>query len=224
MTEQRSIWSRIREYFSELAEANPIGEWFRGPPEESVSFTIAIIALSAKMAKADGRVTVDEVRTLRQIFDFNQEAEGEIAKVFDLARQDVAGYESYATRIQKLFRGRPEMLDDIFEALFILSISDDEFHENEALMLEDIRGIFGLPESFYRCLKNRYGLNGDRDPYEVLGLSHGASSEEIKSAYHKIVRDNHPDALRARNLPAETIAMAENRIRAANAAYEALGG
>ncbi len=218
-----TLWDRIREYFSDMTSGNPIVEYLRGPAEQSVAFTISIIALSAKMAKADGRVTVDEVRTLRQIFEFSERDEADIGRVFDLARQDATGFQSYARKIYRMFQNRPEMLDDIFESLFVISLADGQFHENEKLFLEEVREIFHVRESFFRCLTSRYVKDADSDPYDILGVSHDADAEDIRSAYYKIIRDNHPDALRARGLPPETIALAEQRVRVANSAYESLG-
>lgn len=217
-----SLWERIREYFADMTAGNPIFDYLRGPAEESVNFTIAIIALSAKMAKADGRVTVDEVRTLRQIFEFNERDEADIARVFDLARQDATGFQSYARRIFRMFPNRPEMIDEIFESLFLIAMADGQFHENERIFLEEVREIFHVRESFFRCLTNRYAHDGEHDPYQILGVEYNASDDDIKKAYHQIIRDNHPDAMRARGLPEETIALAEKRVRVANSAYEAL--
>ncbi len=220
--EEKSIWSRIRDYFFETDERRSLLDYFSGPAENSIAFTIAIVALSAKMAKADGHVSVDEVRTLRQIFEINAADEKEVGKVFDLARQDVAGFDSYAQKIYRLFSNRPEMLDDIFESLFILSLSDGQFHENEDLFLEEVRKIFHVRENFYRQLKERHITEGKPNPFEVLGVERTASAEDIRKAYRDIVRNNHPDALRAKGLPAEAIALAEVRIRAANLAYQML--
>ncbi|MGB0903458.1 MAG: TerB family tellurite resistance protein, partial [Mangrovicoccus sp.] len=101
-----SIWSRIGAAVSALAQGEPLAEVFdrlRAPPERSVAFTIAVIALGAKMAKADGQVTRNEVAAFRQVFHIPKAEEDNAARVFNLARQDVAGYEHYARRIRKMF-------------------------------------------------------------------------------------------------------------------------
>ena len=217
-----TLWNRIRTTISDFGQHLPLVELFRGDPEHSVTFTISIIALSAKMAKADGVVTRDEVRTLRQVFQFNDSDELDIARVFDLARKDVAGYQEYARKIRNLFVGRPEMLDEIFESLFQIAISDGDLHEAEDYFLEDVREILHVRKHFFDELKSRYAPGADPSPFHVLGLTDAATSDEIKTAYRTIVRENHPDQLRARGLPDEAVALAENRIRAANTAYETL--
>ncbi len=218
-----SLWLRIKSALAEFGQGNPLVGFFMGPPEESVAFTISIISLSAKMAKADGTVTRDEVRTLREIFNFADEDEDDIARVFDLARQDVAGYREYARKIRKMFVGRPEMLRDIFESLFQIALSDGEFHENEDQFLTEVLGLFELPDIIYLELKDQYLKDCVSTPYKVLGVTTDASGQQIRSAYKKILRENHPDSLLSRGLPQEAMALAENRIRAAAEAYEALG-
>lgn len=218
-----SLWNRITKMISDLGNNLPLIDLFRGPPENSVTFTISIIALAAKMAKADGEVTRDEVRALRQIFEFNIQDEDDIARVFDLARQDVAGFREYAAKIRKLFSGRPEMLNEIFESLFQIAIADGEFHKNEDIFLSEVAEIFQIRKYFYDELKARFVPGSEPSPLKVLGLTEDANHDEIKSAYRAIVRQNHPDALRARGMPEEAIVLAENRIRAANEAYETFG-
>ena len=218
-----SIWSRLTTTISELGQNNPLIRVFRGPPEQSVGFTIAIIALCAKMAKADGKVTRDEVRTLREVFSFREEDEDGIARVFDLARKDVAGFEEYATKIRKMFVGRPDMLNDIFEGLFQIALADGVIHPDEDAFLERVHDIFELPQFMYDQLKARYISDELAEPLAELGLDANASLEDIRTAYRKIIRENHPDQMRARGLPEEALHMAEARVRSANAAYEALG-
>lgn len=77
---------------------------FEGDPEtrRKVAFSVAIIALSAKMAKADGIVSEREVQAFRDIFDFPQDQAKNVARLYNLARQDVAGYDAYATRLSGL--------------------------------------------------------------------------------------------------------------------------
>src|SRR6056297_1152633 len=104
-----SIWTRISEAVSALAKGEGLSAVFdrlRSPPERSVAFTIAVLALGAKMAKADGLVTRDEVTAFREVFQIAREDEEGAARVFNLARQDVAGYEEYAARIKRMFNGQ----------------------------------------------------------------------------------------------------------------------
>ena len=101
-----SIWTRISQALAALAQGEALSEVFdrlRSPPERSVAFTIAVIALGAKMAKADGLVTRDEVTAFRQVFSIPKSQIPQAARVFDLARQDVSGYEYYARRISAMF-------------------------------------------------------------------------------------------------------------------------
>ena len=99
-----SIWTRIYEALAALATGEGLGTILdrlrTGPaPERSVGFTIAVIALGAKMAKADGEVTRGEVVAFRQIFEIPPEDEAHAARVFNLARQDVAGFDVYARKV-----------------------------------------------------------------------------------------------------------------------------
>ena len=142
-----SIWTRISEALKALASGEGLSslfETFRTPPERSIGFTIAIIALGAKMAKADGVVTRDEVIAFRQIFQLHAQDEAAAAKVFDLARQDVAGFESYASKIAKMFKDDSEMLIDLLEGLIHIAMADGEYHPKEDEFLQRVAEILAL--------------------------------------------------------------------------------
>mgnify|MGYP001800932242 CR=1 FL=1 len=142
-----SIWTRITEALSALTSGEGLAAVFdrlRTPPERSVAFTIAVIALGAKMAKADGQVTRDEVTAFREVFQIAEADAGEAAKVFNLARQDVTGFDDYARRIATMFEGQPQMLTDLMEGLFHIAMADGIYHPNENAFLEEVRNIFGL--------------------------------------------------------------------------------
>ena len=218
-----SIWSRISAALSALASGQPLSEVFdrlRTPPERSVAFTIAVIALGAKLAKADGEVTRNEVRAFREVFVIPPEEEANAARVFNLARQDVAGYEVYARRIAALFRGGHGVLCDLLEGLFHVAIADGDFHAEEDAMLADVARIFGLSAAEYRCLRARCVPGADPDPYAVLGVSADAPMAEVRRAWRAAVRESHPDAMIARGLPEEAVRMAEQRLVAINRAWE----
>ena len=113
-----SIWTRIGDALQALAQGEGLATVFdrlRAPPERTVAFAIAVIALGAKMAKADGRVTRDEVAAFREIFSIPPEEEENAARIYNLARTDVSGFEVYAERIAAMFRDRPAVLADVVE-------------------------------------------------------------------------------------------------------------
>ena len=218
-----SIWTRITEAVSALAKGEGLSAVFdrlRSPPERSVAFTIAVIALGAKMAKADGLVTRDEVTAFREVFQIAREDEAGAARVFNLARQDVAGFEDYATRIRRMFDGQDGTLCDLMEGLFHIAMADGQYHPNEDDFLRRVADIFGLQEGDFRRLRSRFVTDAEPDPYEVLGVSQDMDIREIRKVWQKHVRESHPDRMIARGVPEEAIKLAEKRMVDINRAWE----
>lgn len=218
-----SIWSRIAEALSALASGEGLSAVFdklRSPPERSVAFAIAVIALGAKMAKADGHVTRDEVTAFREVFDITVQDEAGAARVFNLARTDVAGFETYATRIHEMFRGDPCTLMDLMEGLFHIAMADGFYHPNEDAFLERVADIFEVSPNDFKGLRARFVPDAERDPYAVLGLSRDMALDEMRKIWRKLVRDNHPDAMMARGVPKEAVLMAEKRMSDINRAWD----
>lgn len=228
-----SLWTRITEAIAALTAGEGLAVVFdrlRGGavPERSVGFTIAVIALGAKMAKADGEVTRDEVSTFRRIFQIPSEEEMHAAHVYNLARQDVAGFDSYARKVATLFNkpGQPlcaddrNVLIDILEGLFQIAMSDGKYHPAEDAFLTEVARIFGLDERCFRVLRGRFVDGAPRDPYDVLGLPPTASLEDARKAWREAVKDSHPDVMVARGVPAEAVQLATRRLIAINTAWE----
>lgn len=224
-TYQMSIWTRISDALKSLASGEGLSslfDSFRTPPERSVGFTIAIIGLGAKMAKADGQVTRDEVIAFRQIFQLPASDEAAAAKVFDLARQDVAGYEAYAAKIANMFKDDREMLIDLLEGLIYIAMADGHYHPDEDVFLTRVTEIFGLENRTFMCLRARHVPGMVPDPYSVLGVQPSDSYDTIRARYRKLVKDSHPDAMIARGLPEEAVKLATNRLATINEAWENL--
>ena len=222
-----SIWSKIADAISALASGEGLSAVFdklRTPPERSVAFAIAVIALGAKMAKADGQVTRDEVTAFREVFHIAAQDEAGAARVFNLARQDVAGFEDYATRIRAMFDGHPQTLTDLMEGLFHIALADGVYHPNEDAFLNRVAEIFDVPTGDYRSLRARFVPSQNLDPYDVLGVDRDMGMPEIRAVWRKLVRENHPDVLRARGVPDEALKIAEKRMIAINRAWEPLSG
>ncbi len=226
-----SLWSRISEAIAALATGEGLSVIFdrlRAAPERSVGFTIAVIALGAKMAKADGQVTRDEVSAFRRVFTIPTAEEANAARVFNLARQDVAGFDAYARKVALMFRKEGEtmcgddrnVLIDVLEGLFHIALADGDFHPQEDTFLSNVAAIFGLDQHCYNAMRARYVEGSPRDPFEVLGIAPDASQAQVRAAWRQAVKDSHPDAMIARGVPPEAVKLAERRLIAINAAWE----
>jgi DnaJ like chaperone protein len=219
-----SIWTRIADTLSSLKLGESLAALFERlvtPPDRTVAFTIAVIALGAKMAKADGLVTRAEVAAFREVFVIPPGEEDNAARVFDLARQDVAGFEEYATRIARMFDDGHQTLVDLMEGLFHIATADGAYHPAEDDFLERVGEIFGLHDREFAALRCRFvGDCRNPDPWTVLGLPPTATLDQARAAWRSIVMDSHPDRLVARGLPEEAVRMAENRLVAVNRAWD----
>ncbi len=185
-----------------------------------VVFTIAIIALGAKMAKADGVVTRDEEEAFHRIFRVPPSEEANVRRIFNFARQDTAGFEAYARQIARIFRDRPAMLEDVLDGLFEIARADGVLHPGELAFLERVAEIFGFtPAEFRRIRASHFGPDA-ADPYAIIGVAHSASDDEVKRTYRLLVRENHPDSLIARGVPEEFVKLANDKLAAINAAYD----
>ena len=172
------------------------------------------------MAKADGLVTRDEVTAFREVFVIPPEEEANTAKLFNLARQDVAGFEDYARKIASMFESSDDTLRDLMEGLFHIAIADGAYHPQEDDFLTRVATIFGIEDRAFRQLRARFVPDADPDPWDVLGVAPGTPLDEVKSHWRRQVRESHPDQLMARGLPEEAIKIAEKRLIAINKAWE----
>jgi DnaJ like chaperone protein len=218
-----SVWTRISTALATLTSGGSLAsvlDNLRAPPERSVAFTIAVIGLGAKMAKADGLVTRDEVAAFRQVFHIAKRDEEQAAKVFNLARQDLAGYEVYANTIQKMFKNEHAVLENIVEGLFHISIADGHYHPMEDDFVHTVARKFGLDARAFRGLRTRFVPDAEPDAYDVLGVDENTPLDQVRAAWRDIIRETHPDRLMAQGLPEEAISMATKRMIAANKAWE----
>ena len=218
-----SIWKRISDALAALAQGEGLSAVFeklRTPPERTIGFTIAVIALGAKMAKADGLVTRDEVTAFRQVFHIPASETQNAARVFDLARKDVAGFDLYAARIRDMFGAGHQALVDLLEGLFYIAVADGRYHPNENVFLEEVARIFGIQSRDFVNMRARFVPDENPDPYCVLGVDPTADAETVRQAWRALVREYHPDRMVARGVPEEAMKLAEKRLIQANLAYE----
>ena len=163
--------------------------------QHQIAFTIGVIALGAKMAKADGVVTRDEIIAFKEVFKVPEGEMENVSRVFNLAKQDVIGYEAYANQLASLLKGNCKLLEDVLEGLFHIAVADGVFHPNEERFLADVAQRFGLTRTQFNYIKARHVSAVKSDPYEVLGIAPDIDDDTLKSHYHRLVLDNHPDKI-----------------------------
>jgi DnaJ like chaperone protein len=226
-----TIWQKISGLATSLGEAgtNMLGEVAgllgleraNAAPEKELAFTIAVIALSAKMAKADGIVSPAEVAAFREVFRFSPDEAVHVEKVFKLAQQDVAGFESYAERIAAVLNDDRRLLQHVLEGLMYVAAADGALHPDEDRFLHTVADRFGFSASEFRFFRARF-VHDRANPYDVLKLSPAASNEEVRAQYRQLVRNNHPDKLMATGVPPEFIELATRKLASINAAYDVI--
>ena len=231
-----SIWGKIVGGFTGLAVGGPLGALLGGiaghavdkarDEEEgggdvnSIAFTIAVIALGAKMAKADGHVSPDELRAFREVFQVPESEVKNVARVFNLARRDIAGFESYATQIGTMFRNQPKVLEDLLDGLFHIARADGHFADEEDDYLHRVATLFGFSGAEFARIRESHVGPDAADPYRVLGVGRDAPPDDIKKRWRALVREHHPDALQARGVPQEFVDIATKKVASINAAYD----
>jgi DnaJ like chaperone protein len=225
-----TVWQKISGLASAVGDAGGgfLGELARVfgldrsvEPQNDIAFTIAVIALSAKMARADGVVSPLELQAFRQVFQTRPEEERNVKRVFNLAQQDVAGYETYADEIARLLKDNKKLLQDVLEGLMYVAAVDGALHPDEDAFLAEVARRFGFSPSEFQFFRARFVVDHG-NPYDALRLTPQATDEEIKRQYRKLVADNHPDKLMGRGVPAEFVEIATRKLAAINAAYDVI--
>ena len=184
------------------------------------TFTVAVIVLSAKMAKADGHVTRDEVDAFKRIFEIPENEASDVGQLFNDARQDAEGYEPYAKQIGEMFIHDQAVRENLLGGLFQIALADGIVHPKELSFLQSVACSFNLNENDFVRIKSIYTNDDKVDPYQVLGIDQKTSNNEIKKSYRELSRENHPDTLIAKGVPQEFIDTANAKMASINAAYD----
>lgn len=238
-----SIWGKIIGGAAGFALGGPLGALFGGlaghavdrhvetegvqtaaledrSATKQIAFTIAVIALGAKMAKADGQVSRSEVAAFKEVFQVPANETANVARVFDLAKQDSRGFEPYAQQVARMFKKGHPVLEELLDGLFHIARADGTVHANELAYLAEVARIFGFSEADFARIREANVGTDKADPYTILGVTRDMSNDEIRAAWRKLVRDNHPDRLIAQGLPEEFVNMANEKLATINAAYD----
>lgn len=189
-------------------------------------FAISVIVLSAKLAKADGPVKRVEVDAFKAMFRIPPANLREVGQMFDKAREDSDGWEPFAERLGEAFADNRAMLEDVLAALFYIARADGPITRGELPVLQGIHLRFGLDSSAWERAKGvQPGSRVEQqqrtdDAYAVLGITPAATDEQVRQAWRKLMRENHPDGLAARGVPPEFVERATRKVAEINAAWD----
>jgi len=158
-------------------------------------------------------------QTFQEIFEIPEKEFNHVSKLYNLAKQDVAGYQAYAKRVQKIFPTDPVILEDVMNGLFHIAKADGIYHENEILFMDDVAEIFEIESRDYQRIRLRHMEPEDGNPYVLLEADSKWDDNRLKKHYRKLIKENHPDQFIARGLPAEFVAIANERLSQINNAW-----
>lgn len=217
-----SFWRKIAGLAVRNLDEAECAECPPGLPGEDPAFSTAVTALGAKLAKADGNAQAAEYDAFSVVFQADEGSQGNVRRLYQLARQTTRGFESYARRLAKRYKACPQLLEDVLDGLFYVATSDGTVTADELAYLERVSELFGQsPLTFRRIKATHLGAEKD-DPYLVLGVAHDAADDQVRAAWKAQLSEAHPDRARARGLPSEFIEVAEAKAAAINAAFDAI--
>tara|TARA_B100000686_G_scaffold89006_2_gene95683 strand:- start:12963 stop:13751 length:789 start_codon:yes stop_codon:yes gene_type:complete len=195
--------------------------------DKQMVFATGVIVLSAKLAKADGQVTKDEIETFKSVFDFDSRDETAIGKIYNEAKLSADGFEIYASQLKQVFGDQEALYVEFITSLFKIAFSDGLLHPKELEMINKISNIFGIPKNIFESIQGKFdnfdskGLNNllDED-YKIFSCNKNDTDKKLKDNYLKLVKDYHPDNLVSKGLPEEFIRFANQRLSEINNAYD----
>ena len=232
-----SIWGKIIGSATGFAFGGPIGALVGGIaghavdkihpkdklPEEKalkqIGFTIGVIVLSAKMAKADGKVTKEEIIAFRKKVNIPINEIKNVGRLWDQARQTIDGFEIYAQQIANLLGKKSPVLEELLNLLLFIAKADGIISPEEISYLKKVSIIFGFLENdFDRIYSSNMGNH--MNPFQVLGVSEDTPIKNIKNKWKILAINHHPDRLIAKGMPEDFIEKSTARLQAINNAWD----
>ena len=232
-----SIWGNLVGGFIGFSFAGPIGALIgsiiggkissarRGGFQQSFVqsqqiFAISLVILTAKLAKADGQVSKEELIAIKDKLKIPDHEIDQVGKIFNKAKEDSLGYEPYAKQIAEIYQNKPAVLDEVINILFYIAESDGKVSDSELAMIKNIAQIFNLTDIQFEGIKESRRGSDKLNPYIVLGCTSNDDFATIRKKYLQLSKEHHPDALISKGVPQEVIEESKKKMRAINSAFD----
>ena len=183
-------------------------------------FALSLIVLSAKLSKADGQVSKEELIAVKDKLKIPENELDQVGKIFNKAKEESAGYQPYAQQIAQIYKGNINVLDEVINILFYIAEADGNVSDSEFKMIEHIAQIFGLSEIQFNSIKESRKSSEKLNPYVVLESKPDETIEVIRKRYLKLSKEHHPDLLMSKGVPQEVIEESKAKMRVINSAWE----
>ena len=183
-------------------------------------FALSLIVLSAKLSKADGQISKEELIAVKDKLKIPENEIDQVGKIFNKAKEESAGYEPYAQQIAQIYRGNINVLEEVINILFYIAEADGNVSNAELKMIEHISQIFGLTEVQFNSIKESRKSSDKLNPYVVLESHPDDTIEIIRKRYLKLSKEHHPDLLMSKGVPQEVIDESKAKMRAINSAWD----
>ncbi len=183
-------------------------------------FALSLIVLSAKLSKADGQVSKEELIAVKDKLKIPENELDQVGKIFNKAKNESTGYEPYAQQIAQIYKGNLNVLEEVVNILFYIAEADGNISQSEMNMLQDIAKIFGLNENQFNSLKESRKSSDKLNPYIVLESNPNDDLSDIRKKYIKLSKEHHPDLLLSKGVPNEVIEESKKKMRAINSAWD----
>ena len=183
-------------------------------------FALSLIVLSAKLSKADGQVSREELIAVKDKLKIPENELDEVGKIFNRAKEESKGYEPYAQQIAQFYKGNLNVLEEVINILFYIAESDGKVSYEENSMIEKIASIFGLSEIQFNSIKESRKSSDKLNPYMVLESNPNDDLRDIRKKYLKLSKEHHPDLLLSKGVPEEVIEESKKTMRSINSAWD----
>ena len=232
-----SIWGNLIGGYLGFSIAGPIGaligsiiggkisrarqaRFQQGSRQYQQIFAVSLVILTAKLAKADGHVSKEELIAIKEKLKVPDHEIDQVGKIFNKAKEDSLGYEPYAKQIGQIYKNNPAVLDEVINILFYIAEADGKISNSELSMIRNIASIFGLSDTQFEGIKESRKGSDKLNPYIVLGCSSKDNFATIRKRYIQLSKQHHPDALVMKGVPKEVIEESKKKMRAINSAFE----
>jgi DnaJ like chaperone protein len=204
------------------------------------AFFTATFSVMGHLAKADGRVSKDEIEMARAVMsqmDLTQELRGTAIRLFEEGKRSDFPLDDVLEQFRQECHRRQTLIQMFVEIQLQAAYADGVLHLAEERLLLHICQRLHLPESLFRRLERmikaerHYAGSGGRtaakpsgptleDAYAILTIPPDSSDAEVKRAYRRLLSQHHPDKLVSKGLPDEMMKMAAQKTHEIRQAYE----